>query len=173
MDSLQPPHSLLRMPDEVWAEVEDFPEYAVSNHGRVMNLKTNVILRPRNNSYGYVRVALRRDGSTYDMYVHRLVAKAFITGYYHNVQIRHVDDNGNNHVNNLRFRRGARLGTLVKAPRKAEARRVKIIELDMVFLTVEQCARYLGGDASSIYRVLRGERISHKGYTFEYLYEEQ
>jgi hypothetical protein len=159
--------------DEVWAEVENFPDYAVSTHGRVMNVRTNVILRPRNNSYGYTRVGLRRDGRTHDVYVHHLVAKAFITGYYPGVQIRHAVDNSNNHVNNLRFRRGVRMGLVAKHPRKARARRIKIVETGQVFMTVESCASYINGDVSSVYRVLRGERVSHKGFTFEYLYEEQ
>ena len=161
------------MPAEVWAEVEDFPDYAVSTDGRVMNRHTNLILRPRNNSYGYTRVALRRDGETHDVYVHHLVAKAFITGYFPGVQIRHAKDNSDNSVRNLRFRRGIRMGNLNKRPRKTQSRRVKIVETGEVFLTVENCARYIEGDASSIYRVLRGERISHKGFTFEYQYEEQ
>lgn len=160
------------MPDEVWVEVEGYPGYAVSNRGRVMNCHTNYILRPRDNSYGYSRVALRRDGRTHDVYVHHLVAKAFITGYHDGVQIRHEHDNSDNHVNNLRFRRGARMGTLVRNPRRARTRRVKIVETGEVFLTVENLAKYIQGDASSIYRVLRGERISHKGLTFEYAYEE-
>lgn len=160
------------MTGEVWAAVEEYPDYAVSTHGRVMNVHTNVMLRPRNNSYGYTRVGLRKDGRTHDIYVHHLVAKAFITGYHEGVQIRHVHDNSDNHVTNLRFRRGVRLGTLAKNPKKAKARRVKIVETGMVFLTVESCANYISGDTSSIYRVLRGERISHKGFTFEYHYEE-
>lgn len=161
------------MGDEVWAAVEGFPDYAVSTHGRVMNLRTNTILRGRTNSYGYSRVGLRRDGRTYDIYVHHLVAKAFITGYKEGVSIKHVGDNGDNAVGNLRFRRNARMGTLVKRPVRAKSRRVKILETGMVFLTVENCAKYIDGDASSIYRVLRGERSSHKGLTFEYQYEEQ
>ena len=160
------------MDNEVWAEVEDFPDYAVSTHGRVMNVHTNLVLKPRNNSYGYSRVALRKDGRSHDIYVHHLVAKAFITGYHEGVQIRHEHDNSDNHVNNLRFRRGARMGTLVRNPRRARTRRVRIVETGEVFLTVENLAKYIQGDASSIYRVLRGERISHKGLTFEYAYEE-
>lgn len=158
--------------EETWAEVADFPDYAVSTHGRVMNVHTNVVLRPRNNSYGYTRVGLRKDGKTHDVYVHHLVAKAFIAGYRPGVQIRHADDNSNNHVNNLRFRRGVRLGTRTKNPPRARTRRVRIVETGMVFLSVESCARYIMGDVSSIYRVLRGERHSHKGFTFEYQYEE-
>lgn len=161
------------MTDEEWAAIEDFPDYAVSTHGRVMNLHTHTVLRPRNNSYGYSRVALRRDGKTFETYVHHLVAKAFITGYHEGVHIRHVNDNSDNRVDQLRFKRGVRLGTLNKKPTRAQSRRIRIIETGDVFLTVENCARYIEGDASSIYRVLRGERASHKGLTFEYQYEEQ
>ncbi len=161
------------MTDEIWAEVEGFPNYAVSNHGRVMNVQTNYILRPRDNSYGYSHVGLRRDGRTYDLYVHQLVAKAFITGYRKGVRVKHAEENSDNRVNNLRFQKGVRLGTLVRRPKPARSRRVKIVETGMVFLTVESCANYIDGDASSIYRVLRGERISHKGFTFDYVYEEQ
>lgn len=160
------------MSPEVWAEVSDYPDYAVSTYGRVMNLKTNVILRPRNNSYGYSRVALRKDGKTHDVYIHRMVAKAFITGYYEGVQIRHADGNDNNHVNNLRFRKGKRLGTLIRKPAKALARRILVVETGDIFDGVVSCALSIGGDPSSIYRVLRGERSSHRGYTFQYHYEE-
>lgn len=160
------------MSDEKWAEVEGFPGYAVSDHGRVLNCHTNSILRPRDNSYGYSRVALRRNGKTHDVYVHHLVAKAFITGYQDGVQIRHERDNSDNHVNNLRFRRGVRMGTLVRSPKKPQTRRVKIVETNQVFMTVDSLAQYIDGDTSSIYRVLRGERISHKGFTFEYHYDE-
>lgn len=160
------------MPEEKWAEVEGFPNYAVSNLGRVMNVHTNAILRPRDNSYGYSRVALRRDGKTYDRYVHHLVAKAFIMEYKAGTQIKHAQDNSDNHVMNLRFKKGKRLGPLNRNHTRTKARRIRIVETEQVFLTVESCAEYIDGDVSSIYRVLRGERHSHKGLTFEYLYEE-
>ena len=64
------------------------------------------------------------------------------------------------------------MGQLNKRPNRARARKVRIVETGDIFLTVENCAKYIGGDPSSIYRVLRGERISHKGLTFEYYYEE-
>lgn len=159
--------------EEVWAELVNFPGYAVSNHGRVINLRTNVMLRPRRNSYGYTRVALRKDGTTHDVYIHHLVASTFITNYHRRVGVKHAGDNGDNHINNLRFQKGRRLGTVVRNPPKARARRIEVVETGMRFLTVESCANYIGGDVSSIYRVLRGERESHKGLTFRYQYEEQ
>lgn len=158
--------------EETWAEIKDFPDYAVSTHGRVMNVRTNTVLRPRNNSYGYTRVGLRRDGKTYDMYVHHLVAAAFIADYRPGMTIKHARANSDNKVNHLRFVNGKRMGLLVKEPPRARSRRVKIVETGQVFMTVESCANYIDGDVSSIYRVLRGERSSHKGLTFEYQYEE-
>lgn len=160
------------MTEEQWAEVADFPNYAVSSLGRVMNIRTNAILRPRDNSYGYSRVALRRDGKTFDVYVHHLVAKAFIKEYRDGTHIRHLRENSDNGVMNLGFKKGKRMGQLNRYPRRTRARRVRIIETDEVFLTVENLAKYIDGDPSSIYRVLRGERYSHKGMTFEYVYEE-
>lgn len=148
--------------------IEGFPDYAVSNHGRVMSLRFDRILAPRVNSYGHHRVVLYREREAFDLYIHHLVAAAFTTGYAPGMQVRHRDnDNGNNYVANLRFP-GRGLGQL-KNPSVPMTRRVRIVELDLVFRSVEDCARYLDGDASSIYRVLRGDRLSHKGYTFDYL----
>ena len=36
------------------------------------------------------------------------------------------------------------------------------------FQTVEECASFLGTHPSAIYRVLRGERLSHRGMTFRF-----
>lgn len=159
--------------EEVWAEIEGFSEYAISNLGRVKNLRHDRLLTPRPNSYGYQRVALYRDGERHDLYVHRLVAAAFIDGYIKRYRVRHNDlDGENNHVYNLRFASGQRLGRLVRNVRRPIYRRLRVVETGMIFKTVEDCANYIGGDPSNIYRVLRGDRDSHKGYTFEYYYEE-
>lgn len=158
--------------EERWAQIDGFPGYAVSSHGRVMNLKFNRELTPRPNSYGGLRVVLYRDRERHDRYVHHLVAEAFVTEYRQGIQVKHYDSNkSNNDVYNLRFPRGRRMGQLVRNPPIPQARRVRIIESGLIFRTVEDCARYIEGDASSIYRVLRGDRLSHKGHTFEYVEE--
>jgi hypothetical protein len=159
--------------EERWAQIEGFPDYAVSSHGRVLSLRYNQELKPRPNSYGGLRVVLYRDKERFDCYVHHLVAAAFITEYSPGTQVRHRDDNkNNNNVYNLRFPLGRRMGTLVRNPPNPAIRRLRIVESGLTFRTVEDCARYIGGDPSSIYRVLRGDRLSHKGYTFEYVVEE-
>lgn len=160
------------MKDEQWAQIQGFPNYAISSLGRVKSLRFDRILTPRINSYGQNRVVIYREGERHDLYVHHLVAAAFTTGWKSGIHIRHADeDKSNNDVYNLRFAAGRRMGQLVKKPHYPGVRRIRIVGTTHVFRTVEDCARYLGGDPSSIYRVLRGDRLSHKGYQFEYLEE--
>ena len=64
---------------EDWRVIKDFPDYAVSNLGRVCNLKTGVVLSPTENTQGYLKVSLYRDRKLKTHVVHRLVAEAFIS----------------------------------------------------------------------------------------------
>lgn len=160
------------MTEEIWAEIEGYPDYAVSSHGRVKSLRYNNILGDRINSYGLHRVTLYRDREAKDFYVHHLVAQAFITGYIPGLRVMHRDENhSNNSVHNLRFREDQRMGTLIKNPTQPKERRIQVDQTGMIFRTVKDCADYIGGFPSSIYRVLRGERSSHLGYTFKYVEE--
>lgn len=155
--------------EETWAEILGFPDYAVSNYGRVWNVRTDRMLKLRPNSYGYLRVALMKDGVPWERLVHQLVAEAFITGYYPGVTIRHADDdNSNNHVNNLRFRGGARLGVLRREIPGPRYPYIVIVETGQIFVNAAECARFFGCHVSSIYRVLRGERTNYKGYSIQY-----
>ena len=156
------------MTEEIWSDIPGFPDYAVSNHGRVISIMTGKELRPRPNSYGHLRVSLRQSGRTIDRMIHQLVAEAFLSGYEDGVKIRHLDeDNGNNYVENLRFLGGKRLGQLRKTGDHIVVRRVRVVELDKEFVSVREVAKAINGDPSTIYRVLSGGRGSHKGYTFE------
>lgn len=155
-----------------WAEVAGFPDYAVSNYGEVKSLRFDKILQPRVDAYGKLRVTLYVDRTAHDAYIHRLVAAAFIDGYEDGTWVKHRDgDPTNNFVYNLRFNVDQRMGQLVKDVSEPKFRRVMVTETGMIFRTVVDCANYIGGHASSIYRVLRGERPSHLGYTFQYVEE--
>lgn len=156
----------------MWAPIEGFEDYAVSSHGRVKSLKFDRMLTPRSNGYGYKKVALRRDGQSHERLVHQLVAQAFMSGYYIGVKVKHHnEDNGDNHVFNLRFAKGDRVGQLVREHDPIRPRQVKINETGQVFRGAAEVARHLYCDKSSIYAVLRGTRKSHRGYSFEYCYE--
>lgn len=161
------------MLDVVWAEIEGFPNYEVSNNGEIYNRKFDRYLTPRPNADGYLRVTLFEEGIGKERYVHNLVARAFFAEFRANAHVTQVNgDKTDNRVNNLRLRGGKRV-----EPRpnllQGWGRRVKIVETGEIFRTVGECARWIGGDFSKIYACLRGERGHHLGYTFEYYAEGQ
>lgn len=64
--------------DEQWQQIEEFPEYSVSDMGRVRNDMTGRILSLSENQYGLVHVGMFQDGVQYHRSVPLLVAKAFL-----------------------------------------------------------------------------------------------
>ena len=81
--------------------------YDVSSLGRVRSLrfgKTRV-LRPSKNDNGYLKVSLCKDGKVKQLYVHRLVAQAFIPNdNIFNTEINHINEvKSENRVSNLEY----------------------------------------------------------------------
>ena len=91
---------------ENWRTIENFPEYAVSDHGRVRSNKSGRILSLNDNQFGVVQVGLMRDGVQYHRSVPLLVAKAFIPipGIPFDTPINLDGDRHNNRVENLTWR---------------------------------------------------------------------
>jgi NUMOD4 motif len=158
---------------EQWVAVDGYPNYEVSNMGRVVNIKRGALLTPRPNEDGYLRVSLSCDGVVKDYYLHRLVAAAFMINYDPRQQVIPVNgDLEDCRADNLHLRRQARF---TMAPRRIRAtgRKVVVVETGDVYRTARDCADYIGGDYGSVYACLRGERRSHMGYTYQYYDEVQ
>ena len=91
---------------ENWKTIEHFPEYSVSDHGRIRTDKTGRILALNENQFGLLQVGLMRDGEQKHRSVPLLVAKAFIPqslGPF-DTPINLDGDRHNNHVSNLAWR---------------------------------------------------------------------
>ena len=99
---------------ESWRIIEDFPNYEVSDQGRVRSvvhkdrfgrIQGGHVLTPQPDGKGlYVHVVIRREGATLCRNVHRLVALAFIPNPHNYPEINHKDENKrNNAVNNLEW----------------------------------------------------------------------
>lgn len=88
---------------EKWKSVSGYEGlYWVSNLGRVRS--TEKVLKPTLNSKGYERVGLHKNGSLKTVYVHRLVACAFIPNPEGKPQVNHMDeDKRNNRADNLEW----------------------------------------------------------------------
>lgn len=161
---------------ETWIEIEGYPNYAVSNDGQVMNVITDTVLSLRPNDRGYLRVRLSNEGTVREFYVHKLVGRAFFNFPLEEQTIHYDGDQYNNSISNLRLRKRIQMDTGTRPLRGMErseyhrqwGKRIIIIETAEVFRTVRDCANYINGDYSSIYACLRGDRRSHRGYTFEY-----
>lgn len=89
--------------NEIWMEMEDYPDVKVSNIGRVM--KNNKLVCLKEDKNGYQKVSVRnRNGKTKSVGVHRLVATAFIPNPQNKEQVDHINTIRNdNRAENLRW----------------------------------------------------------------------
>ena len=91
---------------EFWKTIEDYPDYMVSNLGRVKSLwfGKERIMKQGINKHGYCYVILCQNKKRKNYLVHRLVATAFINNSDNLPQVNHKDENKqNNMVSNLEF----------------------------------------------------------------------
>lgn len=91
--------------NEEWRAIEEAPDYAVSNFGRVKNIEGR-FLTCGANGRGYPNVRLRINGIGKTFYVHRLVAFAFLgkPPTPNHKHVAHGDGTrDNNAVSNLRW----------------------------------------------------------------------
>lgn len=91
--------------EEIFKRVEGYDnKYLVSSCGRVYSEYTKRFLIAEPNSSGYLRVNLRKDGKSSHVFVHRLVAIAFLEQIAGKEEVNHIDgDKSNNAVENLEW----------------------------------------------------------------------
>ena len=102
--------------EEEWKDIENYPNYQISNLGRVkskerytkqrngMNLRKEKILTPQKDHKGYLYVRLYNGDKWKYFKVHYLVAKTFIPNVNNEPTVDHIDRNKqNNEVSNLRW----------------------------------------------------------------------
>lgn len=161
--------------DEKWCQIEDFPNYQVSNKGRIKSNNTGKIIHSKN-CRGYDRVSIYNNGHRSDKFIHRLVAETFIDNPLNKSEVNHIDGNKlNNMVSNLEWcTRSENLkhafNTNLKQPSGGLSnRKLKVVETNKIYESAYECARDMKLDQAHINHCLTGRRKTHKGYHFEYI----
>lgn len=90
--------------NEVWKPVTNFPNYSISNEGRIKNTKHNRLISQCFDKDGYCLASLSNNGESKLWRVHQLVAMTFIPNPENLPIPDHLDMNkSNNKVANLRW----------------------------------------------------------------------
>ncbi len=89
---------------EIWLRVKEYPNYSVSNLGRVKNNVANHIMIGGYDKDGYKQVTLQKNGKQYNRRVCRLVALTFIENPNELPMVNHIDENKeNDNIDNLEW----------------------------------------------------------------------
>ena len=147
------------------------------------------ILSQSDDGNGYMKLMLysKQDGKRHCKKVHRLVAEAFLEHECDKDTVDHIisgsEGKRNNSVNNLRWiSRSENIRKAYKdgmCDRRIEGQKKDIIAVDLwtgeewYFQSINDAARLLGVDRSSISHVLRGDIQRTDHYTFEYAGREE
>ena len=167
--------------EEIWKIIEEYPDYMVSNMGRVKSLNYNrtgkeKIMKGSQDKDGYLKVVLYKEKKEKTHRIHRLVAAAFIDNPNNLSQINHKDeDKTNNRVDNLEFctaKYNINYGS--RNDKMAKSRSIPILQfnLDGEFIckweSGTQVRKDLGFDNSSIIKCCKGKLKSVGGFIWCY-----
>jgi hypothetical protein len=167
--------------NEVWKIIKDFPNYAISNYGRVKRLNSkykenkNKLVPVSFNGFGYYSATLHIGHKSFRKAVHRLVAEAFIDNpnpSEYNI-INHKDENKfNNRYDNLEWCSIKQNVLYSNNHLKAsEHRKTHIKMIDdkgniTNYNSIKECADANNLDVSSISKRINNKANCYKEYTF-------
>ena len=93
------------MQNEVWRDVQNYEGlYKVSNLGRILSVKKQLILKPKQSHHNYLRIQLYNKSKFKTFAIHRIVATAFIPNPNNYKEVNHLNENpSDNSVANLEW----------------------------------------------------------------------
>ena len=155
---------------EIWKPLRNFPSYNGSSEGRIMNVKTQRILRFTKDENGNPKACLRKNNRQYTVKVKRVIAETFL-GEHPGMDVRNKDgDLSNVRVDNLEWctrseliRNAYERGT----KRPYQSIPIHVVETGEVYDSIKSCAKSVGCDPSYIRQYLAGEREHVKGLHFK------
>lgn len=153
-----------------WKKIAE--NYSVSERGELRNDKTNKMLKLRPNHGTYLKTNISINGKLKTVFVHRLVAEAFIPNPNNYPFINHKDENKqNNGVDNLEWctpKYNSNYGNALKGRTK------KLKQYDLngnlieEYNSVKEASIKLNLNGNCIYRVCSKHRKTYKGFKWSY-----
>lgn len=156
---------------EIFLKIKNRPNYSVSNFGNVRNDKTGRILKQHTKENGYNVVMLGR--KTSPLYVHRLVAIAFLCNPENKPQVNHKNGNKqDNRAGNLEWVTASENAFAYGYSERIEHRKKKIVATKedgttLEFNSRDETAGYFKCNKSCIEYGRRYKKGNKKGWIFE------
>lgn len=166
---------------EIWKTIDGFPDYQISNEGRVQSKRSKsfwVGLKGGYDSDGYHIVLLyRNEGKRYTAKIHRLVAQAFIPNIDKKSAVNHINGNKkDNRVENLEWstnRENTRHAIDTGLMRPSFDNERPVIQMDLNGKVVKTyssaaSAKKDGFHRQTIVHCCSGATLTHKGFIWCY-----
>ena len=153
-----------------WKVIHERQNYSVSSNGEIRNNKTGRILKLYLGTSGYYQVMLGR--KTVPLYVHRLVAQAFIENPDNHPQVDHINGiKTDNRVENLRWVSVSDNCWNFGYKERIENRKKKIIATNngkvIIFNSRDEAAAYFKCHKSQIKYDYEYQKGNKKGWTLK------
>lgn len=161
---------------ERWKQIKDFPDYEVSDNGRVKSLKNNSenIKTNVKRSDGHFVVGLSRNGKYTTKLLHRLIAEAFIPNPDNLPFVRHLnDDPTDNRLENLAwgYQKDNIQDSIRNGTHYGVSRRKPIVAIKdgkcQNFISQHEAARTLNLPVQNISKCVKGTLKTVGGYIFK------
>lgn len=157
--------------EEEWKAIDEFPNYYVSNKGRVKNSKGDIMAGGYDRD-GYHQVTISTCGKQYSRRVCRLVAKAFIDNPLCLPCVNHIDEIKNNDdVGNLEWCTIAYNNNYGSRPFKLR-KRVKCVETGVIYNGIRCAGAKNGICHQNIGQCCKSPNNTAGGYHWQYVEEE-
>lgn len=177
--------------NEIWRDVIGYEGlYQVSNLGRVKALPKrghkSLIMKQTIKKDGYIRIQLSKDAKSSCLYVHRLVADAFLPKTPEKSEVNHIDGNkSNNALFNLEWvtrsdntkhalKTGLRTNPTKGKFGSTHPTAKKIYQYDLngnlikIWGSASEAERLGNFNAKSIYMCVEKRRLSYKKYIWKH-----
>lgn len=166
---------------EEWKEVYGFDTlYEISNKGRLRTKRHGArgyqseyrYIEPRENNNGYLTFNLKRNHVQTTVFVHRLVASAFVENPNKWDEVNHKDeDKHNNDASNLEYYNhlyNCNYGLRNKKTAGKNSKKIICIETGVTYQSATQAAEKMGISKTAINNFLHGRSNTCAGYTWRY-----